>query len=103
MQEQPRTADEARLYSDLGLKRLNPAWAKVEILLGLVAVSAGHLIGVYSVVHAAGTLFWYLIAASLLLQSLGGYLALAGHRSRVYQSQNRLVGWLVAQIRERAG
>jgi hypothetical protein len=90
---------EQRLHEELGWNRLNPAWAKLEILLGLVAVSAGHLCGIYGIVHVAAPWLWYLIVASLLLQSLGGYLALAAHRSHVYQSQTRLAGWLAARSR----
>jgi hypothetical protein len=92
---------EQRLHEELGWKPLHAGWAKLEILFGLVAVSAGHLCGIYGIVHVAAPSLWYLIVASLLLQSLGGYLALAGHRSHVYQSQNKLAGWLAAQIAER--
>ena len=89
---------EQRLHADLGLNRLNPAWAKLEILLGLAAVSAGHLCGVYAIVHLEGTSLGAMIATSLCLQSLGGYLALAGHRSHVYQSNNKLTAWLAAHL-----
>src|SRR5262245_35051442 len=98
MADQSQLPEENRLYEDLGLKRLNPTWAKIEILLGLVAVSAGHLCGIFSIVHLSGSLFWAMIVASLLLQSLGGYLALAGHRSHVYQSNNKLTAWLARRI-----
>lgn len=90
-------AQQQQMLSDLGRKRLSPAWAKVEILLGLLAVSGGHLCGVYAIVHPATGAFWTMLAASLLLQTLGGYLALAGHRSHLYQSQNKLVAWLAAE------
>jgi hypothetical protein len=52
-------------------------------------------------VHLAGPTFWTMLTASLLLQTLGGYLALAGHRSHVYQSQNKLIIWLATRVRER--
>jgi hypothetical protein len=91
---------ENRLYEDLGFKCLSPAWAKAEILLGLAAVSAGHLCGVYAIVHLGGQQFWAFVTASLLLQSLGGYLGLAGHRSHVYQSQNKLAVWLAKRLAE---
>jgi hypothetical protein len=45
---------------------------------------------------------WPLLAASVLLQTLGGYLALAGHRSHLYQSQNKLAAYLAAQLRQQA-
>jgi len=35
----------------------------------------------------------------VILFALGGYLALAGHRSHLYQSNNRLAAYLAAQIR----
>jgi hypothetical protein len=92
---------EDRFYDELGLKRLNPAWAKTEIFVGLAVVSAGHLVGVYSIVHGRGLTFWTMMTVSLLCQSLGGYLALAGHRSHVYQSQNKLMIWLAARLSRR--
>jgi hypothetical protein len=101
MPHQSPTPEESRLYEELGLKRLNPLWAKIEILLGLAAVSGGHLCGVFAIVHLESAPLWAMIAASLLLQSLGGYLALAGHRSHVYQSNNKLAAWLAAQITRR--
>jgi hypothetical protein len=88
---------EKRLHEELGLKRLSPAWAKAEIFLGIAAVSAGHLRGIHAIVHLAGGAFWGLIVASLMLQTLGAYLGLAGHRSHVYQSQNRLAAWVASQ------
>ncbi len=91
---------ENRFYEELGLARLSPAWAKAEILLGLAAVSAGHLCGIYAIVHLSGQTFWTMLVASLLLQTVGGYLALAGHRSHVYQSQNKLVVWLATHVRD---
>jgi hypothetical protein len=93
-----REAATRRIHEDLGLKRLSPVWAKVEILLGLAAVSAGLLCGVSAVVHSSGSAFWLLAAASVALQTLGGYLAMAGHRSHLYQSHNMLAGWLANQI-----
>jgi hypothetical protein len=100
----PSVADaEARLRADLGLKPLSPAWAKAEIFLGIASVSAGHLCGIYAIVHLAEAAFWALIVASLLLQTLGGYLGLAGHRSHVYQSQNKLAAWLATQSASQSG
>jgi hypothetical protein len=96
--DQSTSEIEKRFYQELGLNRLSPAWAKAEILLGLAAVSAGHLCGVYAIVHLGGQQFGAFVTASLLLQSLGGYLALAGHRSHVYQSQNKLIVWLASTL-----
>ena len=75
-----------------GLKRLSPAWAKAEILGGLAAAAAGIklLVGEGYLSWAGGTLF-----------VLGAYLAMAGHRSHIYQSQNRLSAYLAQFIRNR--
>lgn len=100
MPDQPPSADELRLYQDLGWHRPNLAWAKLEILLGLISVSGGHLLSIYTIVHAGPTWFWLFLLGSLLLQSLGGYLALAGHRSHVYQSNNKLTAWLANRLAE---
>src|SRR5262245_6927002 len=67
-----------RLHADLGLKRLNPVWAKLEIVLGLLAAGAGVPLLVVRPDAVA-------VAGGLALFVLGGYLALAGHRSHLYQ------------------
>jgi hypothetical protein len=41
---------------------------------------------------------WLFAAAGLLLFVLGGYLAMAGHRSHLYQSNNKLAAYLVAEF-----
>ena len=102
MSDQPPNSEELRLDQELGFHPRSLVWPKMEILLGLVAVSSGHLLSIYTIVHAGPTYFWLLVATSVLLQSLGGYLALAGHRSHFYQSQNKLTAWLAAQIAKRA-
>lgn len=91
-----------RLHRNLGLKRLNPLWAKLEIVLGLVAVAAGLLGGMSLAAHEARTgqeQVWTAWAGQATLVVLGGYLALAGHRSHLYQSNNRLVAHLADLIR----
>src|SRR5262245_57224271 len=90
-----------RLHRDLSLKRLSPAWAKVEILLGLVAASSGLLTGTYGVIGIDRASSWLLLGASVVLQTLGIYLTLAGHRSHVYQSQNKMAAWLANRISQR--
>ena len=42
---------------------------------------------------------WELLLAALALVVLGGYLALAGHRSHLYQSQNELTAYLTEELR----
>jgi hypothetical protein len=78
-------SDLATLRAKLGHKPLNRAFAKLEIFLGLSAISAGFWLG-------AG-----LVTSMLFV--LGGYLALAGHRSHIYQSNNELTAYLVGEIR----
>ena len=90
-----------RLHDELNLKRLSPLWAKLEIVLGLLAASSGLLIGMYVVARPAPGILWPLAAASAILQTLGGYLAMAGHRSHLYQSQNKLAAWLSRQLGSR--
>jgi hypothetical protein len=86
------------LYLELGLKRLNPSWAKAEIVLGLMVSSVGLFEGIYQLAHFDHSPNWLLLGASVVLQTLGGYLALAGHRSHLYQSQNKLFAWLSTKV-----
>ncbi len=89
-----------RLHQDLGLKRLNPLWAKLEILLGLFAVAAGMMGGMRLAVRPEIEVPIWALLGPVLLIVLGGYLALAGHRSHLYQSNNRLVAHLAELIRQ---
>jgi hypothetical protein len=82
-----------RLHADLGLKRLDPVWAKIEIALGLFAVGA-------ALVPLTGGGDKLTVAGGLVLFLLGGYLAMAGHRSHLYQSNNLLAAYLVDEIRK---
>jgi hypothetical protein len=82
-----------RLHADLGLKRLNPLWAKLEIVLGLAAAGGGLPFLVVSADAAT-------IAGGIALFVLGGYLAMAGHRSHLYQSNNLLTAYLADEIRK---
>ena len=95
------TPDESidRLHRELGFKRLNPLWAKLEILLGLFAVAVGMVGGMQLAVRTGGDFSAWATLPSLLLITLGGYLALAGHRSHLYQSNNRLAAHLADLIR----
>jgi hypothetical protein len=88
----------ARLHQHLGHKPLNRTWAKLEILLGLTAAGLGLLLGAWSLARPADTIRWELAAAALALFVLGGYLALAGHRSHLYQSANELTAYLAELI-----
>jgi hypothetical protein len=80
------------LHLDLGLKRLNPIWAKIEIIGGLATAGAGLklLINDTHKLDPTGGII------GLAAFVLGGYLAMAGHRSHLYQSNNLLTAWLRA-------
>ena len=88
-----------RLHRDLGLKRLNSLWAKLEILLGLFAVAAGLVSGMHLATRPEVEVPVWAWLGPVLLVTLGGYLALAGHRSHLYQSNNRLAAHLADLIR----
>jgi hypothetical protein len=85
-----------RLHRDLGFKRLNPVWAKLEILVGLFTVGFGLISGMHFTQRELHPLAWF---GPVLLIAFGGYLALAGHRSHLYQSNNRLAAHLADLIR----
>ena len=87
-----------RLHRDLELKRLNPLWAKGEILLGLFAVACGLVGGMKLAVQPDAAVPPWAWLGPVLLITLGGYLALAGHRSHLYQSNNRLAAYLAELI-----
>jgi hypothetical protein len=86
------------LHAALGYRRLNPAWAKLEILLGLLAAGAGLFLGQWTLSRPDADIAWGLAAAGLALFVLGGYLTLAGHRSHLYRSMNDRTAHLAAQI-----
>jgi hypothetical protein len=91
--------DLSNLYRCLGYKPLNRTWAKLEILLGLVAAGAGLILAHWPLSRSpvAGELV--LVVGGLALFVLGGYLALAGHRSHLYQSANERTAYLAEIIR----
>ena len=91
----------ADLHAGLGYKRLSPTWAKLEILLGLGAAGAGLLLSTWSL-SRPDTDAWGLALGGLALFVLGGYLALAGHRSHLYQSNNELATYLAEKIDHRS-
>ena len=85
------------LHRRLGYKQLNRLWAKLEILLGLAA-AAGGLVLLQLFAKAPTEQTEYLVLG-LILFVLGGYLAMAGHRSHLYQSNNELTAYLLSEIR----
>jgi hypothetical protein len=88
-----------RLHRDLKLKRLNPLWAKAEIVFGLFGVAVGLVVGMKFAVQPEAQIPVWVWLCPVLLIVLGGYLALAGHRSHLYQSNNRLAAHLADLIR----
>src|SRR5438094_432883 len=88
-------ADEVR--QRLGHRRLSRAWAKLEILLGLLAAGAGLFLGQYGLAQPSPA--WELVAPALILFALGGYLTLAGHRSHLYQASNEQLALLIEELR----
>ncbi len=87
----------AELHSALGMKKLNPAWAKIEIFLGLAATAAGLMVAM----RASVEIDWVRIIVSMALMVFGAYLAMAGHRSHLYQSNNKLAAYLAERISKR--
>ena len=88
-----------RLHRDLGFKRLNILWAKLEVALGLFAVGCGLVAAVRLAARPETEVPEWAWLAPALLVALGGYLALAGHRSHLYQSNNRLAAHVAELIR----
>jgi hypothetical protein len=88
-----------RLHRDLKLKRLNPLWAKLEIVLGLFAVGVALAVAVQLGARPEKEVPEWAWLGPVLLITFGGYLALAGHRSHLYQSNNRLATHLADLIR----
>jgi hypothetical protein len=89
-------ADE--IHQRLGRRHLNRGWAKAEILLGLAAAGIGLMLGEYAITRSEPE--WRFAAAGLGLFVLGGYLALAGHRSHLYQSANEQAALLIDELRQ---
>lgn len=101
-EEAPISEDERRLAelrAALGYKRLSRTWAKLEILLGLFAAGTGLFLGDWSFSRSGSEMEWGLPAAGVVLFVFGGYLALAGHRSHLYQSSNEQTAYLAELIR----
>jgi hypothetical protein len=86
-----------RLQAALAHKPLNRTWAKGEILLGLFAAGVGMLVGEWAVARPA-QVEWSAAAVAVFLFVLGGYLALAGSRSHLYQSSNELTAFLMEEL-----
>jgi hypothetical protein len=91
-----------RLHADLGWKRLRSVWAKAEIFLGLFVAGVGiRLMMDRASVPLGGATSLDLGAVGIIAFMLGGYLAMAGHRSHLYQSNNALAAWLASVLTQR--
>ncbi len=99
LEQLPINAAVDRLLRDTGHRPLSKLWAKIEILFGLLAAGGGLLLGFWTVMFRESDTV--LVFASLILFALGGYLALAGSRSHMYQSNNRLAAYLAEVIRQK--
>lgn len=86
------------VHQRLGYRRLNRAWAKAELFLGLLAAGLGLFLGFVALSPPSPD--WAPAGAGLALFVLGGYLALAGHRSHLYQSSNDRVALLIQEMRD---
>jgi uncharacterized membrane protein YGL010W len=89
----------SELHAQLGYKRLSRTWAKLEILFGLLAGGAGLLLSDWTISRNAAEVEWSMAAGGLALFVLGGYLAMAGHRSHLYRSGNERTAYLAELIR----
>jgi hypothetical protein len=85
------------LHRALGMKPLDPLWAKAEIFLGLAA-AIGLMAAVRFLAFASTETDWLPILVSMALMVLGVYLARVGHRSHLYQSNNKLAAYLAGEI-----
>ena len=88
----------AELHSALGMKKLNPVWAKMEIFLGLSAAAVRMMVAIRVLSSASVEIDWVRIIVSMALMVFGAYLAMAGHRSHLYQSNNTLAAYLAERI-----
>lgn len=83
----------SRLHHDLNWKPLSRNWAKFEIALGLIGFVGGLLIAQSpEMIRSANAM--PVVIGGAVLSVLGGYLALAGHRSHLYQSNSKLVAYI---------
>ena len=98
----------AELHQELGYKPLSKVWAKLEIFFGLLAVGLGIML-MLSRLLFTNPLFpprpesESVLVAGLGLFVLGGYLALAGQRSHIYQSMNDHTALLLKRLNSPEG
>jgi hypothetical protein len=98
-----------RLHRDLGLSPLSHWWGRAEIFLGLLAMGGSLVLMLalaVEVIQQAVAKVPFVTSIPLapavgaaVLFALGGYLALAGHRRHLYESNNRLTAYLADLVR----
>jgi hypothetical protein len=93
----------SELHAALGYRPLSHAWAKIELLMGLAPAGVGLFLGVWAVSRPTAVEGPSFAAAGSALLALGGYLALAGHRSHLYQSNNELAALLLERVQRLEG
>jgi len=93
MSEERERSVRAR-QQQLGYEPLSRLWAKGEILLGLAAAGVGLMLMVRGKIFGAEEI------GGRVVFVLGGDLAMAGHRSHLYQSNNELAAYLADEIRK---
>jgi hypothetical protein len=91
------TVDVNQLLAKAGFKKLNKTLAKLEIVFGLLAVAAGLLVSQWALFKMSEP-DWLWLAGGVFLFAFGGYLAMGGHRSHLYQSNNLLTALLLQEI-----
>jgi len=96
--------EEARMLARLGWNShpYSRLFAKLEIFFGLLALATGVIGGTRLAVIESREhtdITWIAWAGNAALIVLGGYLALAGHRSHLYQSNNRIAAYLAELLR----
>ena len=91
------TLDVHQVLEKAGFKKLNKPLAKLEIVFGLLAVVVGLLVGQWTLLKMSEP-DWIWLAGGILLFVFGGYLALGGHRSHLYQSNNLLTALLLQEL-----
>ena len=85
------------LLARAGFKKLNKPLAKLEIIFGLLAVAVGLLISQWTLFKLP-ELDWTWLVGGVLLFVFGGYLAMGGDRSHLYQSNNVLTALVLQEL-----
>ena len=98
-----------RLYRDLGFEPLSHWWGRGEMFIGLLGMATSVCVMLFLAVEAlhnaapkdtiADRFIGGAALGAVFLFALGGYLALAGHRRHIYESNDRLTAYLADLLR----